>query len=165
MTVHDPRDFKVLAFFPADHAVTENGKLYVNGGSWSQIQFPSFPHVINAASLVAILEVPFTALNAEHELQIAMEDQDGVPLAVRAQIKFRVGSGASLDYGDPSVMPLALPIPNLLIPKPGSYTFTLSVDGKEAARFWFKALQMALPIQFAVTGPESGGPAPEAPPD
>lgn len=161
MTTHDPRDFKVLAFFPADHAVAENGKLYVNGGAWSQVRFPSYPQVVPMAALVAVLEVPFTALNAEHMLDIGMEDQDGGPLPLRAQVKFRVGSGVSLDYGDPSVMPVALPIPNLVLPKPGSYTFTLSVDGQEAARFRFSALHVAIPLQFSISPPS----LPEAPPE
>ena len=35
----------VEAFFVADHADVVGGKVYVNGGFWSRLQFPSYPAV------------------------------------------------------------------------------------------------------------------------
>ena len=162
MTTDDPRDFKVLAFFPADHAAVENGKLYVNGGGWQQVRFPGYPQVIPWTALVALLEVPFTSMGAEHRLSIGNEDRDGAPLPLKAEVKFRVGAPATMDYGDPSVMPIALPLPNLVIPAAGSYTFTLAIDGKEAARFRIVAMQVAVPLQFSLIPPGQGSEPPQA---
>ena len=38
-------DIYAEAFFTADHGAVENGKLYVNGGFWNRLGFPSYPAV------------------------------------------------------------------------------------------------------------------------
>ncbi len=67
------RTFRVLAFCPADHAEVVNGKLYVHGGFWGRLNFSMFPQVLPAVSLVAVLEVPFSAYHAEHKLALGLE--------------------------------------------------------------------------------------------
>jgi hypothetical protein len=153
MTTLTLRDFAVQAFFPADHAVVESGKLYVNGGGWNQLTFPTYPQVVPLSALVALLEVPFGKLNSEHALRIGMEDRDGNAQPLRVEGKFRLGAGATQEFGDPTVMPMAFLVPNLLIPKAGSYSFVLLVDGSELARFRFSAFQLPQTFNLGIAPP------------
>ena len=147
------RTFRVLAFCPADHAEVVNGKLYMNGGFWGRLNFPLFPQMLPPMSLVAVLEVPFSAYHAEHTLALAVEDADGKPLPMHVDATFRVGADAQMQYGDPTVMPLAVPVTNLVIPAPGDYRFTLTVDGELLERYSIRAQQVAVPVQLNVPPP------------
>lgn len=148
-----PLDFELLAFFPADHAEAPNGKLYVNGAFWVRLNFPAYPQVLPSISLVAVLKVPFAAYHAEHQFEIVMEDPDGKPLAFQAGGAFRVGADADMEYGDPTLMPIVVPVTNLLIERPGDYTLLFKVDGNELGRYTFRARQVAVPMQFKLAPP------------
>ena len=150
------RTFRVLAFCPADHAEVVNGKLYVHGGFWGRLNFPLFPQVLPAVALVAVLEVPFSAYHAEHKLALGLEDADGNALPLQVEATFRVGADAQMQYGDPTVMPLAVPVYNLAIPTPGDYSFTLSVNGELLQRYAIRAQQVAVPVQLNAPPPPGG---------
>lgn len=138
-------DIEAAAFFAADHAVVENGKIYVNGGFWSMFRFASYPAVHPTLSLVAIIHVPWRAYQQDHGLSIGLQDADGKDLPLNIAGEFRVGAGVDMRVGDPTLMPLAVSINNLTIEKPGDYAFTLSVDGTEISRYLVRAIQVALP--------------------
>ncbi|MBA3267367.1 MAG: hypothetical protein H0T70_03795 [Acidimicrobiia bacterium] len=142
------RTFRVLAFFPCDHAEVVNGKLYMHGGFWGRLNFPLFPHVLPAMSLVAVIEVPFSAYHAEHSLALGIEDADGNALPLHVDATFRVGADAQMQYGDPTVMPLAVPVYSLAIPAPGGYSFTLTVNGDLLERYAIRAYHVAVPMQM-----------------
>jgi hypothetical protein len=151
----DPLEFELLGFFPADHAAAVEGKLYLNGGCWNRLRFPTYPQVVPAMALVAVLKVPFGRYNAKHKFRFGMEDPDGKQTSFFAEGEFRVGAMADMEYGDPTVMPIVMPIHNLVIAAPGDYSFTFSVDNEELGRFAVRAMQIAIPMQFAVQPPES----------
>lgn len=154
-----PLDFTVKAFFTADHATVENGKLYVNGAGWNRLRFSSFPQVIPCLSLVAILEVPFRHYNAPHTFRFGLEDPDKAPLPLAIAGNFRVGASPDLEYGDPTMMPIAVPVYGLAIPRAGTFSFVFSVDDEALGRYQVKATQLAIPLQFTVN---PAPPPPEA---
>jgi hypothetical protein len=145
-------DFRLLAFFPADHADAAGGKLYVNGGYWSRLNPATFPHLLNL-TLVAVLEVPFAKYQAEHTFRFGMENADGEALPLEVEGSFRVGADPELDYGEPSIMPITVGVGNLVIPSPSWYSFTLAVDGEVLGRFPFRAVQLQIPLQFQLGRP------------
>jgi hypothetical protein len=148
-----PLDFTVQAFFAADHAVVENGKLYVNGAGWNRFGFPGFPQVVPSMSLVAILEVPFGHYNAQHTFRFGLEDPDQVALPLAVVGNFRVGASPDMEYGDPTMMPIAVPIYGLVIPRAGDYAFVFSVDDEPLGRYRVRATQIAIPLQFNLSPP------------
>ncbi len=148
------RTFRVLAFFPADHAEVVNGKLYMHGGFWGRLNFPLFPQMLPQMALVAVLEVPFSAYHAEHRLSLGITDADGNPLPLQVDATFRVGADADMHYGDPTVMPLAVPVANLVIPAPGDYSFTLTVNDELLERYSIRAQQVSVPMQLNVQPPD-----------
>src|SRR6266545_519243 len=104
-------DFRPLAFFVADHAAVENGKLYVNGGFWNRLAFPSFPAMLSF-SIVAVVEVPWRAYHQPHKFTVRFEDADGHPISGFLEGEFQVGAAAELKRGDPTPLPFAAQVNN-----------------------------------------------------
>lgn len=148
-------DFRVLAFFAADHAQAEGGKVYVNGGFWDQLRFPTYPSIVPSLALVAVLEVPYRAYHQDHSFRLGMEDADGNVLPLEATGNFRIGAKPDLRVGDPTLMPIAIPIAGLKIDKPGDYAFTLSIDGAELERYQVRAIQVAATMKLELADPEA----------
>jgi hypothetical protein len=148
-------DFRVLAFFAADHAQAVAGKVYVNGGYWNRLRFPTYPAIVPSLSLVAVLEVPYRAYHQDHNFRLGMEDADGNVLPLEATGSFRIGAEPDLRVGDPTLMPIAIPITGLKIDKPGDYAFTLSIDGAELERYQVRAVQTAVPMKLEFADPDA----------
>jgi hypothetical protein len=127
-------DFEVMGFFPADHAVASEGKVYVNGGFWDTLRFPTYPHTI-AFSLVAVVRVPYRAYHQDHNFELTLEDADGATMPLRIGGSFRVGSEPHMRVGDPTTMPIAANVAQFTFEKPGDFAFVLSIDGTPLARF------------------------------
>lgn len=138
----DETDFDVVGFFPADHAAALDGKVYANGAFWDMLRFPSFPHVLPAMSLVAVLRVPYHAYHQDHRVTLSLEDADGSLLGLKVEGGFRVGSEPHMRVGDPTLLPLSLNVNGLTFERPGDYSFKLEVDGTELDRYPFRAVQV-----------------------
>lgn len=151
-------DIEALAFFSADHATVENGKVYVNGGFWDRINQPSYPAIISL-SVVAVLRIPFRAYHQDHRFEVGMEDADGQKLSLNIEGEFRVGAGPDMRLGDPTIMPVAVALNGVTIEKAGDYSFVLSIDGSEIARYQVRAAQIGtVPIQGGSTPPPDDTP-------
>lgn len=151
----DPKtltDFEALAFFTADHAAVESGKAYVSGGFWDQLNLPAYPAQISI-SLVAVIRVPSRAYLEDHQITVGMIDADNNPLPLKIAGSLRVGAAPHLKPGDPTIVPMAFPLPGMTIERAGDYWFILSVDGNEKARYRIRAVQVG-----PVPPPTSGAP-------
>jgi hypothetical protein len=137
----DPTTFSALGFFPADHAAAESGKVYASGAYWSTLRFPTFPAVLPAAALVAVLQQPFHAAHADHEFLIVLEDADGRRQGLEIAGQFRAAPGLESKYGEPNVIPITVPIYGLPFEAPGDFAFVLLVDGVELARYPIHVVQ------------------------
>jgi len=89
-------DFEVIAFFVADQAQAESGKVYANGGFWNRLRFPTYPAVVSSHALVAVVEVPCRACHQDHEFRMGLEDADGNALRLEVTGEFRIGAEADL---------------------------------------------------------------------
>lgn len=147
--------FDVLAFFMADHAVVENGKLYVNGGFAFGIGVPGFPTTV-PISLAAVVRVPPRAYLQDHTASIRLMDADGVEVPIVIDARFRVGSSPQMRSGDPTTLPLALTLP-LNLTKAGDYSFVLSVDGTELERYPIRVVQQVPVVALSASSPPLAG--------
>jgi hypothetical protein len=59
--------------------------------------------------------------------------------------------------GDPTLLPIAVPITGLKIDKPGDYSFTFGIDGTELGRYTVRAVQVAVPMKLALKDPDAPG--------
>lgn len=139
----------VEAFFVADHADVVGGKVYVNGGFWSRLQFPSYPAAVPPIAIVAALHVPARMYQAEHIFTVSLEDPDGheVP-GFKAEGRFRVGASPDMELGEPTTFPVVLPVVGLTIQRPGTYIFVLRLNKVELARLKIHAAQVAIVQQL-----------------
>lgn len=150
-----PTDFEAIAFFTADHAAVESGKAYINGGFFDTVQQPSYPAQISL-SLVAIISVPSRAYLEDHLVKVEMVDADHNPLPLKIEGEFRVGAPPNLRPGDPTTMPVAIPLNGLTLERAGDYYFVLSVDGQELARYRLRTVQMGTIPQPPAQSPAGG---------
>jgi len=156
-----PEEIQAFAFFLADHAVVENGKLYVNGGFWNQVYSAEYP-VVRAFGLAAVLLIPWRKHHQGHAFTVTFEDADGRPLTARFEGQFRVGTSPNMRVGDFTVMPVAAFVTNFVLDRPGDYSALLEVNGAELARWRFRAIEAPEPVLGTQAG-AGAGPFPEEP--
>lgn len=135
-------DIYAAGFLLADHAAVENGKLYVQGGFWNRLRFPTFPAVTHFG-VAAVLIVPWRAYHQTHRFSIWFEDPDGNRFGGELEGEFQVGTAPDMKVGDETVMPISAMINNFAIERPSDLAAVLAVDGLELARFKFRAVQVA----------------------
>lgn len=150
-----PAEIQACAFFLADHAVVENGKLYVNGGFWNQLYSATYP-VVRTFGVAAVLHIPWHQHHREHAFAVTFEDADGRPLAARFDGQFSVGTAPSMRVGDFTIMPVAAYATNFVLERAGDYLALLEVDGDELSRWRFRAVKAKEPAPGTQSGPGAG---------
>lgn len=139
--------FEVLAFFTADHAVVENGKVYVNGGFFDRFYFPAFPASLSIA-VVSLVRVPPEQFQRDHVFTVEMEGPGADKPPLKIEGGFRVTPSPDSEPGEASLLPLAVPLTGLSLERAGEYWFVLSIDGKEVARYRVRAAQVGVMAQL-----------------
>lgn len=134
--------FKAIAFFPADHAQAESGKVYANGAYWNVLRFPAFPALLPGSALVAVVQQPFHASHADHGFEMTLEAADGARLPLRIEGQFRAVPDLHSRYGEAGLVVIAVPIYGLQFERPGDYAFVFCVDGQELSRYSFHVIQV-----------------------
>jgi hypothetical protein len=155
MTVVPDTDIRSVAFFTADHAAVENGKAYISGAFWNQINLPAFPAAVTVA-VVVVLHVPWRAYHQRHSFAVTVVDADGKALPVEFKGEFQVGSAPEMKVGQPTIIPLAVVANGMPVERPGDLSFVLSVDGTEIDRWSVLVRQVAMQGPGSIPmGPES----------
>jgi hypothetical protein len=137
----EPTDLHAEALFTADHAAVHDGKLYVNGGFWTRLNFASFP-VVHTFSIGLVIHIPCRKDPHTHPFAISFEDADGQPTANRLEGNFQTGTSLDLQAGDFTEVPMAVQVANFVFQQPGDYAAVLQVDGTEIRRVRFRAAQV-----------------------
>jgi len=146
-----------------DYADVSGGKLFVSGAGigvvGSPLPLPPLPVNICLAIMVTI---PWTATNAEHTMTVELVSDaegaggtvervalaDGLPPGHdpadlgKVVIQFHAGRGEGMVPGEDTLMPVALPLYGLPLPRAGGYFFSLAIDGPEVSRVSFRAVQI-----------------------
>jgi len=129
----------------ADAAHVQGGKLYVLGGGFEAIRTRSVPAVHRSLTVAMILEVSAQERNRDLELTIALIDEDGQTMDLKATARIRVGAQSTLPPGSPTVVPLATPFYNVKFPDAKGYSFVVAHDGSELGRLSFRVVLEAKP--------------------
>lgn len=123
-----------------DHVQAAENKLFVSGGgvmrSWVS---PEPPHIVNLG-IAAVVQVPYTATNQAHSLNVVLLDEDGHPVIpfvpegapepgpIEATISFNLGRPPGLSHGEAQPYSLAANF-NIGLRQLGGYTFEIKIDG------------------------------------
>ena len=147
--------FEVLAFFAADHAVVENGKVYVNGGFFDRFYFPAFPASLSIA-VVGLIRIAPEQFQRDHVFTVEMEGPGVGKSPLKIEGGFRVAPSPDSEPGEPSLLPLAVPLTGLNLERAGEYWFVLRIDGIEVARYRVRASQVGVITQLLPQTPTGG---------
>jgi len=119
----------------ADHAEAINGKLYMNGGGWTDLNRPVVAGQApppNAFSIALSVFVPWGDTNRPIDLKLVVEDDDGNNLIdITSQIV--VGRSPILPPGSGQHTPLAINAVQVF-PKAGGYRVVVKLG--EDVRTW-----------------------------
>jgi hypothetical protein len=144
----------------ADSVVVAEGKLFVQGGGWDQINALGLPTRHPRIGIGVLIRVPYTETNIQHAFDLRLEDPDGkeVPLGDappgatkdgkvrRVGGQFTVGRPPMLGAGDEQVVPIAVNLDGLTFTAIGTHRIVLAVDGKDVETIPFR-LNVAFPAQ------------------
>ena len=151
-------DLYATAFFLADHASVENGKVYVNGGFWNAMQFGTFP-AASTFSIVGVINVPWSAQNQLHKFAVTFTDADGHQLGGEFSGEFQITPNPDAGVGEPFLMPIAAVANGFVFQAPGHYSAVLQIDDEELSRWGFK-VNAAVPQAGPGGGEGAGGSGP-----
>jgi hypothetical protein len=133
---------RAAAFFAADHVDPVGGKLYINGGFFNMLRFPSYPAIVQTLGIGASLVVPWHAYQEDHHFVVTLHDEDRRELPLRVEGNFRIGADILLRHGDPSVINIGGTVTNVVFERAGHYYLRLQVDGEELSRWQLQAVQL-----------------------
>ncbi|BBY36060.1 hypothetical protein MMAN_01940 [Mycobacterium mantenii] len=138
-----------------NHAEAQNNLLYISAGGIDQVRIPaghSVPFTVSVG-IGIIVEVPRTASDREHTVDIGLLDSDGCAVEVqkgvdgyepfRAQFQFNIGRSSSHEADQTQSVAFAVNIPVLRLEKLGSYVFTVSVDETVQRRLPYRLVEQA----------------------
>jgi hypothetical protein len=119
----------------ADAALAHtDGKLYVLGAGGDVVQAEGgFPWKPNSLALVFRIDFARKDIGRPKQLEVSVIDQDGRPVAEPAGAKLVPEARSEAPDLIPSVG-VVLQTRGLTIPRPGDYSFVISVNGAELGR-------------------------------
>ena len=152
--------FQVRAML-CDTAVVAEGKLYIQGGGWNQLNSPSFPFQLPRLGIAIVMDVDWNSTNKAHHLKVELVDEDGQPHtiptlgedgqevagAIRAEADFTIGRPPNVIPGDYQILSFAMNFDGIPFSKPGAYNLIIAIDDYEYERLTFRVLS-AVPSQF-----------------
>jgi hypothetical protein len=124
-------------------ADSANGKLYMLGGGWTQIQSPVFPTIARCGIAVSVIApVPVQPLAVKIHYSDAAKS-----MTLEMEGKMQAGAprpGAQLP---PQQRIFVVINGNFPVPKPGRYMITASLPDGQSRTVSFEAIQIAQPSQ------------------
>lgn len=127
----------------ADHAEAVNGKLYMTGGGWNVLRLPELPH--DWAFHIALgLDVAWHETNDPHELEVNIQDPDGVELGEGLSANFETGRPPGMTAGQEQRLVMSIGT-TATFSTAGPHAAVVKVDGEELGRTRFYLMEGAPP--------------------
>ncbi len=123
----------------ADRAEAVNGKLYLMGGAWDQVNVIDFQQPVSI-SLAASVLVPWTETNEPRQFTMAVETADGQRVETVIEGMLTVGRPPTALPGQ-SLRSLIAVNGQWMLPGPGTYAIVMLLTGAEPKRVTLNALQ------------------------
>jgi hypothetical protein len=117
--------------FLADSVVGVQGKLYVLGAGWNRITAALFPARHDRVGIGLLFRIPAGTKQRSRRFELRVIGPEGEPLVLGSAAEGPVNTIAGeFTAGGPEeqVIPLALNLNGLGLPKPGAYRIEISLD-------------------------------------
>lgn len=132
-------DFLILA----DRVEAVNGKLYMMGGAWDQLNVANFQAPVMMSLALAVM-VPWNETNETHEMELYIETEDGVPLEPRIHGKLNTGRPPTAVKGQ-SFRSIVAVNGIWVFPGPGTYRVVASLGNGETKKVCLYASSTGVP--------------------
>jgi hypothetical protein len=123
-----------------DSVTVREGLLHILGGGITRINRDSFPGPLGAALALRIMVHP-TETDRTHELRVMLLAEDGGRIA-EIGIQFGVNDPTILEPTEEASLALPIQMHQVMVPRPGPYSFELLIDGIHQVTVPFRAVQM-----------------------
>lgn len=122
----------------ADAAEAVNNKLYLIGGGWETLTIDSQLPVHYPCAIAVAFSVPWNETNQQHNIEIAIDDQDGAQLLkVEGQVEVGRPPGIPLGQAQRVQMAVRLALP---LQRMGTYSIVVRIEGQETRRVPFNVV-------------------------
>lgn len=119
----------------ADAAETVNNRLYLIGGGWTTLTINGKLPLIHPCAVAVAFSVPWSEANQQHNVEIAIEEEDGTGLAkVEGHVEVGRPPGTPIGAGQRVQMAIQLALP---LQRLGAHSVIARVDRQEAGRASF----------------------------
>ena len=122
----------------ADSAEVVNNKLYLIGGGWDSLTVNAPPPILHTCAVSVAFSVPWIETNQQHNIEIAIDDQDGANL-VKVEGQVEVGRPPGIPIGKAQRVQMAIKLA-LPLQKLGTHVIIARVEGQEERRVEFNVV-------------------------
>jgi hypothetical protein len=122
----------------ADAAEAVNNKLYLIGGGWETLTIDSQLPALHPCAIAIAFSVPWNETNQQHNIEIAVDDQDGDQL-VKVEGQVEVGRPPGIPLGKAQRVQMAIRLA-LPLQKIGTYVIIVRIEGQESRRVAFNVV-------------------------
>jgi hypothetical protein len=122
------------------------GKLYALGAGWNRIAVALFPARHDRVGIGLLFRVPAGAERVPRRFELRLigpEDEELVLGSGQQGPVNRIGGEFTAGGDAEQVVPIALNLNGLTLPRPGSYRVVVSVDGKDLKTLTFRVEALA----------------------
>ncbi len=143
--------------FLADSVSAVQGKLYALGAGWNRITVAMFPARHDRIAIGLLFRIPATATPRARRFEIRVLGTSGEELVLGSGAQGpieRIGGGFTAGGEDEQLVPIAVNLNGLPLPRPGGYQVVVSVDGEDVKILPFRV--QAARHGTRSTSPETG---------
>ena len=135
-----------------DAATVREGLLHILGGGVTRISRPEFPAQLGVQVALRIVIHP-TESGTQHSARMVLQNEDGATVG-ELGFEFAIDQqGLSLVPGELISLPIAVPVQQLSLPRPGGYSFEILIDNNHQVSMPFFAVEEQAPAD------QPGGPS------
>jgi hypothetical protein len=145
--------------FLADSVANVQGKLYALGAGWNRIAVALFPGRHDRVGIGLLFRVPAGAerVPRRFELRLLGPEEEELVLGSGQQGPVnRIGGEFTAGAEDEQVVPIALNLNGLTLPRPGTYRVVVSVDGEDLKTLPFRVEALAERAKRTAEQPTTG---------
>lgn len=112
-----------------DFATVREGLLHILGGGINRLWREEYPAPLGV-TLALLFEVHPTEMDSEHTLEVVMIDADGKEIG-NVSADFAIAPDPESGRpGETLILPLVVPLQQVVLPNPGAYSVEVLIDGQ-----------------------------------
>lgn len=122
-----------------DYSESINGKLYAMGGGWNVLRLPELPQDWGFSIALGI-DVAWEETNRMHELNVSVQDPDGVELGEGLSANFETGRPPGIPTGQEQRLVMSIGT-TATFSTPGPHAAVVLVNDEELGRARFYVME------------------------